>query len=83
VGPICESADFFARSRELELPEPGQYLALMDAGAYGFVAASNYNSRPRAAEVLVDKDCYRIVRRRETWNDLIRGEEIGGQPDDS
>ena len=74
VGPVCESGDFFARDREMAQCLPGDFLALATAGAYGFVLASNYNTRPRAAEVLVDGDQWRIVRRRETYEDLIRGE---------
>jgi len=74
VGPICESGDFLAKDRKILCPEPGDYLAVMSAGAYGFTMASNYNSRPRAAEVLVDGDQYRIIRKRETYEDLIRGE---------
>ena len=74
VGPICESGDFFAKDRELARPEEGDLLALMSAGAYGFVMASNYNTRPRPVEVLVDGDHYTIVRRRETFEDLVAGE---------
>ena len=74
VGPICESGDFFARDRELTRPEEGDLLAFMSAGAYGFVMASNYNSRPRPVEVLVDGDHYTLVRRRETFEDLVAGE---------
>ena len=74
VGPVCESGDYFARNRELANVFPGDYLALMSAGAYGFVQASNYNSRPRAAEVMVEGDQWRVVRRRETMEDLVRGE---------
>jgi diaminopimelate decarboxylase len=74
VGPICESGDFFAKDRELLRPEEGDLLALMSAGAYGFVMASNYNTRPRPVEVLVDGDRYTIVRRRETFEDLVAGE---------
>ncbi|UCF38456.1 MAG: diaminopimelate decarboxylase, partial [Acidobacteriota bacterium] len=74
VGPICETSDFLAKDRALPLVEPGRFLAIMDAGAYGFVAASNYNSRPRAAEVLVDGQEFRLIRKRETYEDLIRGE---------
>ncbi len=74
VGPICESGDFFAKDRELARPEEGDLLALMSAGAYGFVMASNYNTRPRPVEVLVDGDRYTIVRRRETFEDLVAGE---------
>lgn len=76
VGPICESGDFLARSRELEPVVNGDFLAVMSAGAYGFSMSSNYNSRPRAAEVLVDGDAFHIVRERETYEDLIRGERI-------
>jgi diaminopimelate decarboxylase len=74
VGPICESGDFLAKDRELPRAEEGDLLAVMSAGAYGFVMASNYNTRPRAAEVLVDGDRYTIVRRRETFEDLVAGE---------
>ena len=74
VGPVCESGDFFARDREIANLFPGDFAALMTAGAYGFVQSSNYNSRPRPAEVLVDGGSYRVIRRRETNEDLIRGE---------
>ena len=74
VGPICESGDFLAKDRELPRFEQEELLALMSAGAYGFVMASNYNTRPRAAEVLVDGNRYTIVRRRETYEDLVAGE---------
>ena len=76
VGPVCESGDFLARDRELPRLEENDLLALMSAGAYGFAMASNYNARPRAAEVLVDGSRYTIVRRRETYDDLISGEVI-------
>jgi diaminopimelate decarboxylase len=76
VGPICESGDFLARERELPLLEGGDMLAVMSAGAYGFTMASNYNSRPRPAEVLVKGDTFSVIRRRETWEDLTRGEEF-------
>ncbi len=75
VGPICETGDFFARDREVSDMQPGEYLAISSAGAYGFAQSSNYNSRPRAAEVLVEGDAWRIVRERETYEDLIRGEK--------
>lgn len=75
VGPVCETGDFFAHDRWLPLLKQGDYLAIMNAGAYGFVAASNYNSRPRAAEILVDGDRPQVVRTRETFEDLIRGEQ--------
>ncbi len=74
VGPICESGDFFARSREVPDAGPGDLLAIGMAGAYSFAQASNYNARPRAAEALVEGGSWRIVRRRETLEDLVRGE---------
>jgi len=74
VGPICESGDFFAKDRALPRPEEGDLLAILSAGAYGFAMASNYNTRPRPVEVLVDGDRYTIVRRRETFEDLVAGE---------
>ncbi len=76
VGPVCETGDFLARDRELADVRPGQYLAIASAGAYGFAQSSNYNSRPRAAEVLVEGSAWRVVRQRETWDDLIRGETV-------
>jgi diaminopimelate decarboxylase len=76
VGPICETGDYLAKGRELPLFERGELLAVMSAGAYGFTMASNYNSRPRAAEVLVDGKRIRVIRRRETYRDLVRGEKI-------
>ncbi len=76
VGPICESSDFLARDREVSMVTPGEYLAVMSAGAYGFSMASNYNSRPRPPEVLVRGDRYSVIRKRETWDDLIEGETI-------
>ena len=78
VGPICESGDFLARSRELDDPNPGELLAVMSSGAYGFSMSSNYNSRPCSAEVLVDQSNYYLIRQRETYEDLIRGEIIPG-----
>ena len=74
VGPICESGDFLAKDRKMLRPEPGEFLAVMSAGAYGFTMSSNYNSRPRSAEVLVEGDQYRVIRKRESYEDLIRGE---------
>lgn len=74
VGPVCESGDFFARDREMSQCLPGDFLALLTAGAYGFVLASNYNTRPRPAEILVDGATWRNIRKRETLEDLIRGE---------
>ena len=75
VGPICESGDFLALDRELPLPEPGALLAIRTVGAYGFTMASTYNARPRPAEVLVAGAEARLIRRRETYEDLVRGEE--------
>jgi diaminopimelate decarboxylase len=76
VGPICESGDFLAKDRRLPKAEQGELLAIMSAGAYGFSMSSNYNSRPRAAEVLVARDRFYIIRQREDYDDLIRGEAI-------
>jgi diaminopimelate decarboxylase len=75
VGPICETGDFLALDRAIDMPEPGELLAVRTSGAYGFAMASNYNGRRRPAEVLVDGHDVRLVRRRETFEDLIRGEE--------
>ncbi|MCS7315098.1 MAG: diaminopimelate decarboxylase [Bryobacterales bacterium] len=74
VGPVCETGDYLARDRRLANALPGDLLAIATAGAYAFVAASNYNSRPRPPEVLVEGDRWRIVRARETYEDLVRGE---------
>ncbi len=71
VGPICESSDFLARDRELPQVEPGEYLAVFSAGAYGFTMSSQYNSRPRAAEVLIRGNEATLVRRRETYEDMV------------
>ena len=71
VGPICEGADFFAKDRALPPVKRGDMLAIFAAGAYGFTMSSNYNARPRAAEVLVDAGQFRVIRRRETYEDLI------------
>ncbi|MGA2403783.1 MAG: diaminopimelate decarboxylase [Syntrophobacteraceae bacterium] len=76
VGPICESSDFLARDRGLSMPAGGDYLAVMSAGAYGFSMSSNYNSRPRAPEVLVKGGQYFVIRQRETWEDLVGLETI-------
>jgi diaminopimelate decarboxylase len=75
VGPICESGDFLARDRELPLLERGELLAIGAAGAYGFTMSSNYNTRPRAAEVLVSGSTYQVVRRRETVDQLLANED--------
>lgn len=74
VGPVCESGDFFARDREVTNVQEGELLAIMDAGAYGMSLASNYNTRPRPAEVLVEGKSAKLVRRRETIEDLLRAE---------
>jgi len=76
VGPVCESGDFLAKDREMEAPEANDILAVMSAGAYGFVMSSNYNSRPRAAAILVDGSRDHIIRDRETLEDLVRGEHV-------
>ena len=75
VGPVCETGDFLAKDRELPELLPGDMVAVLTAGAYGFSQASNYNTRPRAAEVLVEEGTFRTIRRRESYEDLIRGEE--------
>jgi diaminopimelate decarboxylase len=76
VGPVCETGDFLARGRKMANAAPGDYLAVMTAGAYGFVQSSNYNSRPRAPEVLVAGDRFRVIRARETYADLVAGEVL-------
>ncbi len=76
VGPICESGDFLAKDRVVPEFKQGELMAVMGAGAYGFSMSSNYNSRRRAAEVLVSGDKYHVIRERETWDDLIRGEKM-------
>jgi diaminopimelate decarboxylase len=76
VGPVCESGDFLARDRSLPSLEEGDLLAIRSAGAYGFAMSSNYNGRPRAAEVLVRGNRFRVVRERESLEDLVRGETI-------
>jgi diaminopimelate decarboxylase len=80
VGPICESGDFLAKKRKLAEPQHGDLLVVRSAGAYGFAMSSNYNTRPRAAEVLVDGRTALLARRRETWEDLVRGEEPRPKP---
>src|SRR5579863_5836388 len=76
VGPVCESGDFFARDRKLAPIKPGDLVALLDAGAYGMAQSSNYNTRPRAAEVLVEDAKARLIRRRETMADLLAVEIV-------
>ena len=76
VGPVCETGDFFARDRKLPLLQTGELIALRTAGAYGFVLSSNYNSRPRPCELLIDGPRVIVARQRETFDDLIRGESL-------
>ena len=76
VGPVCETGDFLARGRKMANAAPGDYLAVETAGAYGFVLSSNYNSRPRPPEILVEGGKFRVVRARETYEDLVRGEAL-------
>ena len=74
VGPVCESGDFFALDREMPELHEGDLLAIMSAGAYGFVMASNYNSRPLPPEALVRGDSFALIRKRQAWEDLVRDE---------
>ncbi|MDT8271906.1 MAG: diaminopimelate decarboxylase [Desulfomonilia bacterium] len=76
VGPICESSDFLAKDRDLPVLARGDLIAVMSAGAYGFTMSSNYNSRPRPPEVLVDGDAYSVIFKRQTYEDLVTGEII-------
>jgi diaminopimelate decarboxylase len=76
VGPVCESGDFFARDREMAEARTGDLVAIRTAGAYGFVLSSNYNSRPRACELLVDGSRIHVARKRETYEDLVHGERL-------
>ncbi|MDO6994565.1 diaminopimelate decarboxylase [Brachyspira innocens] len=76
VGPICESSDFFAYDRECSVVEEGDYVALLDAGAYGFSMSSNYNSRPLIAQIMADKDKHYIIRKRQTFDEMIESEII-------
>ncbi len=79
VGAVCESSDVFARDRELPAPRPGEHLAILDAGAYGFAMSSNYNLRPRGAEVVVEEGAFRVVREAETEAFLV-ARELGSAP---
>ena len=76
VGPICETGDFLARGQEIPVCQSGDLLAVMSSGAYGFTMSSNYNSRPRVPEVLVNGESFHVIRKRETNEDLIAGETI-------
>jgi diaminopimelate decarboxylase len=75
VGPVCETSDFFARAREIQVTQRGDLLVILNAGAYGFCMSSNYNSRLKVAEVMVQNSSYQIVRKRETFEDLVRNEK--------
>jgi diaminopimelate decarboxylase len=75
VGPICESGDFLALERDIPEVEQGDVIAVLGAGAYGFVMGSHYNARPRPAEVLVDGSRWGVARKRETSDDLVKGED--------
>lgn len=75
VGPICETGDFLGKERDLNI-RPGDLLAVRSSGAYGFTMASNYNTRPRAVELMVDGSAVHVIRQRETFEDLVRGEQI-------
>ena len=75
VGPVCETGDFLGKDRSLAI-QSGDVLAVRSAGAYGFSMSSNYNSRPRVAEVMVDGDKFQVVRQRESLDDLVRGESL-------
>lgn len=79
VGPACETGDFFAKEREFIKTERNELIAIMSAGAYGFCMSSNYNSRRRVPEILVDDDKFYLIRERETFEDLIRGEKIADE----
>jgi len=79
VGPVCESGDFFAHDRSLQPLKPGDLVALLDAGAYGMAQSSNYNTRLRPAEVLVEGARSRLIRRRETMVDLLAPEILAGK----
>jgi diaminopimelate decarboxylase len=76
VGPICESGDFFAKERVMQKTKEGDYLAVMSAGAYGFSMSSNYNSRLRPAEVMVKSNKAYLIRKRETYLDLVNKEKV-------
>lgn len=76
VGPICESGDFLAKDRNIPRLQAGDLIAVMSAGAYGFTMASNYNSRPKVSEIMVKEDEFFVVRQRESYDDLIRGEHV-------
>jgi diaminopimelate decarboxylase len=76
VGPVCESGDFLGLHRDVDDAKPGELIAVLSAGAYGFVMSSNYNSRPRLAEVLVSEGRFGVVTEREQYSDLVRKERL-------
>jgi diaminopimelate decarboxylase len=76
VGSVCESGDFLAHERDLPAVRQGDLMAVQSAGAYAFAMSSSYNSRPRPAEVMVSGSHHEIIRSRETWEDLVRGEQV-------
>ena len=76
MGPVCESGDFLGLHRDVDDVKPGELVAVLSAGAYGFVMASNYNSRPRISEVMVDDGKFGVVTERETYEDLVRKETL-------
>jgi diaminopimelate decarboxylase len=78
AGPLCESGDVLARERLLPQLSEGDLLAVLNAGAYGFSMGSQYNSKPRPAEVLVNQGRYELIRKRETFQDLLRGQKVAG-----
>ncbi|MCW5201405.1 diaminopimelate decarboxylase [Desulfobulbus sp. US4] len=80
VGPICETGDFMAKDRMMPAVQPGELLAVMSCGAYGFSMASTYNSRPKVPEILVNGDQFRVIRERESYEDLVRGEDLSTLP---
>ncbi len=78
VGPICESGDFLGKERMINRANQGDLLAVMSSGAYGFTMSSNYNSRPRVAEVLVHGSEFFVIKERESYKDLVRGTSLPG-----
>ena len=76
VGPVCESGDFLGKEREIKKCKSGDLIAVMSAGAYGIVMSSNYNARRRPTEILVDGDHYSIIRKRETYEQLMQNEDL-------
>ncbi|MEM2928647.1 MAG: diaminopimelate decarboxylase, partial [Nitrososphaerota archaeon] len=76
VGPICESGDVLAKNRKLPMIEEGDLIAILNVGAYGYSMSSQYNSRPRAAEVLVKNGKYELIRKRENFEDLLNGQSV-------